>query len=125
MTEQAGTMQVANTDGTLQKTPEGTKVPFFNISSKVSAAGAWPLEFCLRPRLYPTFATTNNHVYYTTLDTSVHNRVPRCPLLRTATAKSWLISTTRRLLSVAPCPRRRTTTAGSYTSALTVSSTWR
>ena len=39
VTEQAGTMQVANTDGTLQKTPEGTKVPFFNISSKVSAAG--------------------------------------------------------------------------------------
>ena len=36
------------------------------------------------------------------MDTSVHNRVPRCPLLRTATAKSWLISTTRRLLSICP-----------------------
>ena len=103
VTEQAGTMQVANTDGTLQKTPEGTKVPFFNISSKVSAAGGHGLlSFAFDPAFDPTFATTNNYVYYTTLDTSVHNRVPRCPLLRTATAKSWLISTTRRLLSICP-----------------------
>jgi len=40
VTEQAGTMQVANTDGTFQKTPEGTKVPFFNISSKVNRQGS-------------------------------------------------------------------------------------
>jgi hypothetical protein len=30
VSEQAGTMQVAHTDGKLQKTPEGTKVPSAN-----------------------------------------------------------------------------------------------
>jgi len=74
-------------------------VPIFNIGSKVSAAGEHGLlGVAFDPAFDPTFATTNNYVYYTTVDTSVHSRVPRFPLLRTATAKSWLISTTRRLL---------------------------
>jgi glucose/arabinose dehydrogenase len=70
-------MQVANTDGTLQDPP------FLDISSKVNAAGERGLlGVAFDPDFDPTFATTDNnyvYVYYTTLDTSVHNRVSRFP----------------------------------------------
>ncbi|MCA1740715.1 MAG: PQQ-dependent sugar dehydrogenase, partial [Actinobacteria bacterium] len=71
----AGTLQVVNTDGTLQKTPQGTPAPFLDISSKVTSAGERGL---LGVPFDPDFA--NNpyvYVYYTTVDTTVHNRVAR------------------------------------------------
>ena len=71
--QQAGTMQVANTDGTLQDPP------FLDISSKVNAAGERGLlGVAFDPDFDPTFATTDNnyvYVYYTTVD----NRVSRFP----------------------------------------------
>jgi len=75
--EQGGTMQVVDTDGTLQDPP------FLDISSKVNAAGERGLlGVAFDPDFDPTFATTDNnyvYVYYTTVDTSVHNRVSRFP----------------------------------------------
>jgi len=73
--QQAGTMQVANTDGTLQDPP------FLDISSKVNAAGERGLlGVAFDPGFDPTFATTYNNYaydYYTTVDTSLRNRVSR------------------------------------------------
>ena len=75
--EQAGIMQVVNTDGTLQDSP------FLDISDRVNAAGERGLlGVAFDPDFDPTFATTDNnyvYVYYTTVDTSVHNRVSRFP----------------------------------------------
>ncbi len=73
--EQAGTMQVVDTDGTLQDPS------FLDISSKVNAAGERGLlGVAFDPDFDPTFATADDnyvYVYYTTVDTSVHNRVSR------------------------------------------------
>jgi hypothetical protein len=52
--------------------------PFLDISSKVNAAGeCGPFGVAFDPDFDPTFATTDNnyYVYYTTVDTTVHNRV--------------------------------------------------
>lgn len=78
VTEQAGTMQVVNMDGTLQNPP------FLNIpSNQISAVGERGLlGVAFDPGFDPTFATTDNnyvYVYYTTVDASVHNRVSRFP----------------------------------------------
>jgi glucose/arabinose dehydrogenase len=73
--EQAGTMQVVDTDGTLQDPS------FLDISSKVNAVGERGLlGVAFDPDFDPTFATADDnyvYVYYTTVDTSVHNRVSR------------------------------------------------
>jgi glucose/arabinose dehydrogenase len=76
--EQADVMQVVNTDGTLQSTP------FLDISdNKVNAAGERGLlGVAFDTDFDPTFDTIDNnyiYVYYTTVDTSVHNRVSRFP----------------------------------------------
>jgi glucose/arabinose dehydrogenase len=75
--EQAGVMQVVNTDGTLQNPS------FLNISSKVDPRGERSLlGVAFDPDFDPTFATIDNnyvYVYYTTVDSSVHNRVSRFP----------------------------------------------
>ncbi|MCA1718165.1 MAG: PQQ-dependent sugar dehydrogenase [Actinobacteria bacterium] len=76
VTEQAGTMQVVDTDGTLQSTP------FLDISSKVDRRGERGL---LGVAFDPDFdlstpeTTDYVYVYYTTFDTYFHNRVSRFP----------------------------------------------
>jgi glucose/arabinose dehydrogenase len=76
VTEQAGTMQVVNMDGTLQSTP------FLDIpDNQISAVGERGLlGVAFDPDFDPTFDTTDNnyvYVYYTVTEGGIHNRVAR------------------------------------------------
>jgi hypothetical protein len=120
--EQAGTLQDVNTDGTLQKTPQGTPAPFLDISSKVTLAGERGL---LGVPFDPDFA--NNpyvYVYYTTVDITVHYRVARFTASEDSSGKLVAATNSETPSSSYLLCRRRTITAGPYTSAPTASSTW-